>query len=363
MVDKIDLHGQSFLPTRFCDFLRAFPHFIFVSSKRGNAKQISDVAKTNNMAFRKRFVVSTEDVNTKGFWVVTKGIDLKQAKVNCPAYYNHRTWDIPLGHWENIAIENNQLLADLVIEGGNEIETEYIRKIENGDIKGASIGADPIAWETSEKYVKPGQWVATLSKCSLFEISLTPLPANQSSLALSHKGSLINLSDGNADILPLLQNKQTDMKQIALKLGLPEDATEAQVLEKIGSIQLSLQTIQAFQDSILKKAEVGLSDEAKKLFVTLSKVDPAQALQFAEMQNTKSPEENEDPAKVVTLTKDFKVTQLIQRQGGGADDGKDTYDYLQKHNPAELARIKREDNARYIQLAKDYGAGVRYSGK
>ena len=72
------------------------------------------------MAFKKTFVVSDETVNSSGFRIITAGIRLDNAKKNCPCFYDHKTYEVPLGHWENLRIENNRLLADLVINGDNE---------------------------------------------------------------------------------------------------------------------------------------------------------------------------------------------------------------------------------------------------
>ena len=65
------------------------------------------------MAFRKTFLVSDESVNTYGFATRTAGIRLENAKKNCPAFYEHDTDDVPLGHWENFKVELNKLYADL----------------------------------------------------------------------------------------------------------------------------------------------------------------------------------------------------------------------------------------------------------
>jgi HK97 family phage prohead protease len=312
------------------------------------------------MAFKKTFVVSTEDINSYGFWVPTLGIDLSNAENNCPAFFNHRTWEIPLGHWVNIRKEGGKLLADLIIDGKSDAEREYIRKIENGDIKGASVGLDPIVWDSTATLLKQGQTSETLTKSSLFEISITPLPSNQSSLALKHRGSLIALDAENvSNIIPLLK-LDTNMKAIALKLGLAETATEAEILAKIGEIQLSKKASEDITDALLKDAEVGLTDEAKEIFITLSKNNPSQALKYANSQKqiiTKG-----EPADTAVVKKDVTITSLIKKGTATAtkDEGKETYDYLQKYNPVELQRIHKEEPEKYAQMAKYYANGIRY---
>lgn len=318
------------------------------------------------MAFKKSFVVSTEAVNQFGFWVKTDGINLDNAKNNCPCFYDHRTWDVPLGHWENFRVVNNELIADLIIEGSNEREKDYITKIENGDIKGASIGADPIRWNDSPLQIKPGQIVPTAEAVDLYEISLTPLPANKNALALKFEGNLITLNNTNVNILPTLNNN--NMKQIALKLGLAETATETEIVQAIGALQLSSQQGTAFKEGILKVADEGLSEEQKEIFKTLSLSNPTQALKFAsscKASTTGSEKEEEQSENGLKLKKDVKLSELIKK--GTSDnkedaDAKKTYDYLQRFNKVELTRIQKEEPNKYKELAKAYEEGVRYKG-
>jgi HK97 family phage prohead protease len=321
------------------------------------------------MAFKKSYVVSDEKVvNSFGFAVNTAGIRLDNAKKNCPAFYDHATWEVPLGHWENFRIDNGRLMADLIIEGESAEEKEYIRKIENGDLKGASIGADPIKWNNDDSVLLKGQTAPLLEECDLFEISITPLPGNTNALCLKHEGSMIRLnSNNNKNIIPELKTK-TDMKSIALKLGLSETATENEILSAIASIQLSNTQATTFRDNVLKGAEEGLSEDQKGIFLTLSKTDPAQALKFVQLSKTTTEEEVVEGAETVTTTpakttvvKDVKVSTMLRKPVAAASaDGKDTYDYLQKHNAVELARIHTEEPEKYQQLAADYQKGIRY---
>jgi len=319
------------------------------------------------MAYKKTFIVSTEDVNSYGFWVLTSGIDLTAANKNCPAYFNHQTWDIPLGHWENIRVDGTQLMADLIIEGASDEEKEYIRKIENGDIKGASIGADPLEWDSNPLLLKPGQTMPLLAKSSLFEISVAPLPGNTSALALKHKGNLITLSADNLNIIPQLK-QDTNMKSIALALGLTETATEQQMHDAVKVLLSRAANADAMQKIIEEKFADKLPEGQKAFFVTLAKTNVAHAMEYLSLNvldSTTVEATTHNPAAPVTLVKDKKVSEMI-RPGAqtqqAAADGKDTYDYLQKHNAVELSRLHREEPAKYQQLAKDFQNGIRYKG-
>jgi HK97 family phage prohead protease len=323
------------------------------------------------MAFKKTFIISDESVNSYGFSIVTSGVKLDNAKRNCPAFYDHRTWETPIGHWENLRVENSKLLGDLVIEGADEREKEYIRKIENGDIKGASGGFDPITWTEEEKYMKKGQTAPTLSESELFEASITPLPGNSNCLALKKDNSLVVLSDGKPNtIIPSL-NKNSDMKKIALQLGLKDDATEAEIITAISSLQLSHTNTEAMRIHIEEQAAEQLQGEPeKKLFVELSKTNISQALAFLAL-NKKGVQISEGQVSGGTskVQKDVKISDLIQKgkqslsrnTGDQSDEKTNCFDYFQRKKPAELKRIKTEEPERYAQLVADYAAGIRYS--
>jgi HK97 family phage prohead protease len=326
------------------------------------------------MAFRKTFVLSDESVNTYGFWVRTEGIRLENAKKNCPAYFNHRTWEVPLGHWENLRVnDKGQLLGDIVIEGGNDVEKDMIRKIENGDIKAASVGLDPITWNDAPEQLKFSQYTPTLDECELFEASLAPLPGNKNALALKTKDGFVTLSAENSEtIIPQLK-QPFDMKKIALKLGLSENASEAEVLEALNKVLLNSENAEAMRQHIEGEASNELDSEEKKtLFVELSKTNFKQALSFLKLnkkpaeQPAAGGEAQASSAQSGGVKKDVKVTDLIQKgksnlsKAAGEDEEKECFDYLQKHNPVELSRIRKEDPERYTALAKDYQNGKRY---
>lgn len=324
------------------------------------------------MAFRKSFVLSDESINTYGFWILLSGMDLAGIQANCPLYYEHRTWEIPCGHVENIKLKDGKLIGDVVIDGGNDIEREYIRKIQNGDIKGVSMGIDPVEWSTAPEYLKQGQTVATLIKSSPFEVSLAPLPGNKNALALRNNNSLIELSsDKKYDFIPELN--PISMKKIAVLLGMAEDSTEVSIEAAVKALQLKAGNVDKLKAIIAEKLTVNLTDDSKAFFKYAFDNDIDTGLQFlnvakektVELSTTTTASGGEAAAVAGAVKKDVKASDLIQlgkKKDEAKNDPKDCYDYLQKHDPVELARIKNEEPERYVQLQADYGKGVRYKG-
>lgn len=171
---------------------------------------------------------------------------------------------------------------------------------------------------------------------------------------------------------------ENDMKAIALKLGLPETATEAEILSAIGTVQLKASNAEQLQNTILQEAEVGLTDEQKEMFVELKKTNPAVALKYANSvkandtteEGTVNPNGSKKPVANTKVVKDVKVSALLKKglKPGGENDeeeftGKNSFDYLQRKNPTELARIRKEEPEKYARLTADYGKGLRYTDK
>lgn len=328
------------------------------------------------MGFKKTFLVSDQSVNSYGFATRTAGIRLDNAKKNCPCFYEHDTDDIPLGHWENFKVDGVKLYADLVIEGANEIEKTYIRKIQNGDIKGASIGADPITWNNDPQKLQQGQTMPWLEESDLFEISLTALPGNSNALALKKDGSIVRLNSSNTKLfIPQIKN-EPDMKQIALKLGLHENATENEILNALVAVQLKAAHAEAMQKVIEDNVASQLEGEHKTFFVQLSKTNLAEAMTFltlhkkvaTEIEDTVETTAPAGSAQTAKVIKNIPVSALLKKGANLKEvdedaEGKNTFDYLQRHNTVELNRIRKEEPEKYAQLTKAYGEGVRYKGK
>ena len=317
------------------------------------------------MAFKKTFVLSDETVNTYGFWILTAGIDLSAIQKNCPLFYEHRTYELPLGHVENIRMSGKQVLGDIIIDGGNEEELEYIRKIENGDIKGCSFGIDPITWSEEPDLIKKEQTRATLLKCKPFEVSLAPLPGNQNALAMRNGNDMISLSATSAyDFIPDLKT-QINMKKIAVLLGMAETATEDQLCEALGRIQLKAGTVDSLQKTIEDTVTKDLPEAQKNFFLSLSKTNMTAALEFLALSKVAAPVAAAAPAAEAAPVagKVVKIADLIhlkKEAGEKPADGKDNFDYLQRHNSVELSRIRRDEPEKYQELVKGYSEGVRF---
>lgn len=113
---------------------------------------------------------------------------------------------------------------------------------EKGTLRMASANVDVLEYSDAPELVKPGQYRATVTKSKLTEVSMVDIGGNDNALPLilNVQGKELKLAAGEeSESLPLLINntqkpdEQMDFKAIALKLGLPETATENEILSSI----------------------------------------------------------------------------------------------------------------------------------
>jgi len=310
------------------------------------------------MTFRKTFIISTEALNTYGTWILLSGIKLDNFKKNPVAFYDHHTWELPIGHWENIRIENSQLLADIVMNELDVQEKVYIDKINQGDLRGASAAFDPLTFSSDPQFIKPGQRIEAVIESDLVEVSLTPLPGNNDCLALSRNGNRLQLS-GTSDeglikeVLPLLKI-ESHMKKINLKLNLKEEADEAEILQAIERLQLTATRADGLQTNFITLGKSILPDgEPQVMFEDLAKTNPEQAVKFLKLQR----KEGDDKPIVERISDLLKLSNTAA--AAAAQEPEETFDSLQKNDPARLLNLKRTDPAKFRELLQKHEAAKK----
>lgn len=123
---------------------------------------------------KQTFLVSDESDNSYGFKVLTEGIDTTQFEKNPIMLYMHERPTI-IGRWENLRKEDNKLYADAIFDTKSEKGKEVARQVEQGFLRGASIGIT---------YQKEDLKNGVLEKCQLYEISIVDIGSNPNALKL-----------------------------------------------------------------------------------------------------------------------------------------------------------------------------------
>ncbi|MDV4024242.1 hypothetical protein CMT52_07815 [Elizabethkingia anophelis] len=322
-----------------------------------------------------KFIVNTENVNSYGYRILTEGIDVTQYERNPVVLFMHNrgeykpTGDEVIGR-ARLAKENNELIAYITFDSDNEFASKIEAKVKGNFIRMCSMWADPIETTNDPKLSLPGQKYETVIKCKLIEISIVDIGGNDDALRLSggnpnHKLKLLN------------KNTMSEIKTIALALGISADSNENTVLQTVSELKLAKQKAQEDSDAwkgkyiaLQLKESTTLVEKAVKLNLIPEALKDGQIKlfetdydgQYEKLSKLIQDKETENQKNDKTET----ITGVIQLSNNGTPTNasvEESFDYLQKKNPAKLAKIRTEQPDVYQKLCKAYGEGVRYTGQ
>ena len=226
----------------------------------------------------KRIVISDESINSYGFWVMTDGIDLSAFLKNPVMLWNHNRSSLgtnfdqlPIGRWKDLRVENGVLTGEPVFDENDEFAVKIKQKYESGILNACSIGFTPLEWSDAPEMLKEGQTVATVTRCRLLEISICDIPSNANATVVLYDDinkAIINLSDlPMLAIGPKLNNNMP--KEIALKLGLDENASPQACVDAITELKSEIASYEATMQN--------LETENQQLKLRLKAIDDAEA--------------------------------------------------------------------------------------
>lgn len=322
----------------------------------------------------KSFVIVDESrVNSYGFRTMIDGIDLKQYRLNpillwmhIRAYRGTKDEILPLGRVENLRVEGEErgkkkLIGDFVFDEKDEFAKKIAQKVEDGFIRMASAGLDPIEWSDAVELKLPGQSRLTLTKSRMYEISLVDIGSDDGALALWKDGELLTLSSGGENIaIPIFNNneKTEDMKAIALKLGLPETATEQDILTKV-SICLALQSENATLKTELEQIKLSAITDAVKEAVDAKRITADKKDHFINLGKALGVEQLRETLSLIPVA--VKPTQVINLSKDGIPGASVTAKTLRELTPDARLQLRKEDPEQYAQLYKaEYGTAPRF---
>ncbi len=190
-------------------------------------------------------VLSSGKVNRYGYRLLIEGAKLDSFKANPLMLYVHKRsakYDsfeeiaLPIGKWTNIRIEDGKLLADPDFDLEDEFAAKVARKWEKGYLNATSVNHTFDEISEDEALRLEGQTRVTVTSWEVLEASIVDIPGDAEAVKLNFEGGNDPLSK-----LPFLSNKSKsetmDLKFLALSLGLPEKATEAEIMAKAKALQ------------------------------------------------------------------------------------------------------------------------------
>lgn len=306
----------------------------------------------------KRVRISNDSLNSYGFRVLTSGMDVTQYNRNPVLLYMHERGNV-VGYVKDLKVENNEVTGELMFDCASELSQRCKKQFEFGSLRMVSAGLDILETSEDASMLVQGQTRPTITKSKLFEVSVADVGANDDALVLHKDGKIITLGrDGDCD-LPLLNNnnkqqktEEMDNKTIALQLGLPETATEAEISAKITELNAVKE-----QNASLMKEKDKLTLESITNLVTHAiadkRLEEKDNDQFVELGKKIGTEELEKTLKAMHPA--VKLSSVIGHQGSTPTDEKK----LTKLSdvPAEqIATLRSENLEEYTRLYKaEYG--------
>lgn len=306
----------------------------------------------------KRVRISNDSLNSYGFRVLTSGMDVGQYSRNPVLLYMHERGNV-VGYVKDLKVENNEVTGELMFDCASELSQRCKKQFEFGSLRMVSAGLEILETSEDKDLLVAGQTRSTITKSKLFEVSIADVGANDDALVLQRNGKMITLGrDGDCD-LPLLNNnnkqkktEEMENKTIALQLGLPETATDAEISAKL----TELNALKEQNVSLLKEKEsltlVNITNLVTQA-IAEKRLEEKDKDQFVELGKKIGAEELEKTLKAMHPA--VKLSSVLGHQGG-ASAGEQKFTKLSEVPADQIAVLRSENPEEYKRLYKaEYG--------
>jgi len=319
------------------------------------------------------YVLSDESINSKGFIILTSGIELERFHANPVALFNHNI-DKVVGHWENVKIneQNSEELVGTIVFDYSDPESQAImNKVTKNLIKHVSIGIQILEFYED---IIDGQDMVVVTKSNLKEASVTPLPANENAIKLTYNGEEV------FDNTAFLTNKQLNKEQVMNSelLNLTNEVNDLKnqikdndsVLVESNSAKESLKTELELKDKEIAELKASVDSLTQK-FEDIAKVEADQkfsALLDDAIEDSKIKESQKedflkltyDNAKLIidgldskNIKPEVKLTDEIKNDSKEDVEEHDIRWY-EKNDVDALKLMYNEDKAKYDKLYNEF---------
>ena len=316
----------------------------------------------------KEVIISTSRLNSYGFRVLTEGIDTEQYRKNPVLLWMHNrpmrgTVDevLPIGRMENLRIEGDKLIGTPVFDMSDPFAKKIADKWEQEILKMASAGLSVLEESNAPEHIVEGQRYSTVTRSKLVEVSIVDIGANDDALALYRDDKLVDMKQEseitktlaallagakNTEVQP---NKSSIMplKEIALKLGLPEEATQEQIVASIGGLQSENKTLKAEKEAAgVKSIELAVDQAVNDGRITADKKQ-----HFVELGKKVGLDSLAETLRLMGGA--VRPTDVIHQTTLPGGNG---YKKLSEVPVSEIEKLRKEQPAEYIKLYKaEYG--------
>lgn len=292
----------------------------------------------------KVILCDSSTINSYGFRTDVNGIDLTRFKKNPVMLYNHNPLQV-IGKWKAISVDNGQLTAEPVFDMDDPFAAEIARKVDQGFIKGCSMGI-MITQITKSKGID----VATESV--LLEASIVSIPADENALVVyadENKEKKLSVNEFNKLFYNMETNEKTPTENVDVQ------TLRAQVADKdakIEELNATIDTLRAdlaereyrdaesFVDAAIADGKITEDVKSEALSFYLSFPKETEKLFGAIKGNAPAPAP--EPQPTASLSSMLKAPASATQTWDALDRIPNALKKLKAENPEEFRRLYRE---------------------
>ncbi len=150
-------------------------------------------------------------VNSYGFLTDVSGINLSRFNKNPVMLYNHDPERI-IGRWQHVKTDGNQLTAEPVFDMEDPFAAEIARKVEQGFIKGCSMGL-------VIKNITQSKGIDIATNSVLIEASIVGIPSDENALVVyddEENKKKLSINEFNKLFYQMENNKPMNNEQLTI---------------------------------------------------------------------------------------------------------------------------------------------------
>ena len=340
----------------------------------------------------KTFTLYDENtINSDNTRVLLAGLKLDRFKKNPVMLYMHNRGEHSImangseviGRWDNIRIEGSKLLADAVFDESDEFSEKIANKVKDNFLRAASVGVDVIMSSDELEYKIEGQTGSTVISSVLVEASIVDIPKNEDSLVkqcymyasnsreLNHKTSRLHHA---AQPKMAKQSAQAERELYAKQ---KEKETYSHLTQEINTLKKSLHQAEQWKKNFLEKqrnellenaAQEGIIDHSQRdyYYQLLKKdYDLGRKMIMSQYEKWKQQGGSNTPKLLFDFVNGLKgrhvspaqsTVSLSAAQSKAPQEekayykGESSYEYMLKHNPAELKMLREKSPNKFKDL-------------
>lgn len=304
----------------------------------------------------KRVRISNDSLNSYGSRVLTSGMNVEQYCRNPVLLYMHQRGNV-IGYVKDLKVENGEVTGEPVFDEATELSRRCKKQFEFGSLRMVSAGIDILEMSEEPGQLVQGQTCPTITKSRLYEVSMVDVGANDDAIVLMKDGKQITLGRDGECPLPLINNQKTkdemELKVLALQLGLPETATEAEVNKALGELKQAKQENERLQKEngeLMLARITGLVEKA----VAEKRLDEGKKAQFVELGKKVGADELKGILEA--MQPQTKLSAVLSYKGGKQMAQPATYSKLSEVPADELLLMREQNPEEYRRLYKaEYG--------